>query len=71
MNTRDELKRNLAQVEETVEAACRRSGRSRGEITLIAVTKMHPAAAIAAAAELGITHIGENKVQEFDAKQPK
>jgi pyridoxal phosphate enzyme (YggS family) len=69
MNTRDELKRNLAQVEETVEAACGRSGRSRGEITLIAVTKMHPAAAIAAAAELGITHIGENKVQEFDAKQ--
>jgi pyridoxal phosphate enzyme (YggS family) len=71
MNTVDELKRNLAQVEETVEAACRRSGRSRGEITLIAVTKMHPAAAIAAAAELGITHIGENKVQEFDAKQPE
>jgi hypothetical protein len=71
MNTIDELKRNLAEVEETVAAACRRSGRSRDEITLIAVTKMHPAAAIAAAAELGITHIGENKVQEFDAKQPE
>ena len=71
MKSREELKRNLAQVEETVEAACRRSGRSRGEITLIAVTKMHPAAAIAAAAELGITHIGENKVQEFDGKQPE
>jgi hypothetical protein len=71
MNTCDELKRNLAQVEEIIDAACRRSGRSRGEITLIAVTKMHPAAAIAAAAELGITHIGENKVQEFDAKQPE
>ena len=69
MNTREELQRNLAQVEETVAAACRRSNRSRGEITLIAVTKMHPATAIAAAAELGITHIGENKVQEFDAKQ--
>ena len=69
MNTRDELKRNLAQVEEIIDAACGRSGRSRGEITLIAVTKMHPAAAIAAAAELGITHVGENKVQEFDAKQ--
>ena len=67
MNTREELKRNLAQVEETIDAACRRSGRSRSEITLIAVTKMHPAAAIAAAAELGITHIGENKVQEFDS----
>jgi PLP dependent protein len=71
MNTREELQRNLAQVEESIEAACRRSQRSRGEITLIAVTKMHPAAAIAAAAELGITHIGENKVQEFDNKQPE
>jgi PLP dependent protein len=71
MNTREELQRNLAQVEETIEGACRRSGRSRSEITLIAVTKMHPSAAIAAVAELGVTHIGENKVQEFEAKQPE
>jgi uncharacterized pyridoxal phosphate-containing UPF0001 family protein len=71
MNTREELQRNLTQVEETIESACRRVQRSRNEITLIAVTKMHPAEAIAAAAELGITHIGENKVQEFDSKQPE
>jgi pyridoxal phosphate enzyme (YggS family) len=71
MNTREELQRNLAQVEETIETACRRVQRSRSEITLIAVTKMHPAEAIAAAAELGVTHIGENKVQEFDSKQPE
>jgi hypothetical protein len=69
MNTREELERNLAQVEETVEAACRRAQRLRSEVTLIAVTKMHPAEAIAAIAELGVTHIGENKVQEFDSKQ--
>jgi hypothetical protein len=69
MNTREELERNLAQVEESIEAACRRAQRSRSEITLIAVTKMHPPAAIAAIAELGVTHIGENKVQEFDSKQ--
>jgi pyridoxal phosphate enzyme (YggS family) len=65
----NELKRNLEQVNTTIEAVCRRAQRSRSEITLIAVTKMHPAAAIAAAAEVGITHIGENKVQEFEAKQ--
>jgi pyridoxal phosphate enzyme (YggS family) len=69
MNTREELQRNLAQVEETIAAACQRAQRSRSEITLIAVTKMHPPAAIVAVAELGITHIGENKVQEFDSKQ--
>ncbi|HEY3988945.1 MAG TPA: YggS family pyridoxal phosphate-dependent enzyme [Acidobacteriaceae bacterium] len=71
MNTHEELQRNLAQVEEAIAAACRHAHRSPSEITLIAVTKMHPAAAIAAAAELGITHIGENKVQEFEAKQPE
>ena len=71
MNTHEELQRNLAKVEETIAAACHRSQRSRSEITLIAVTKMHPAAAIAAIAELGVTHIGENKVQEFETKQPE
>jgi hypothetical protein len=71
MNSHEELERNLAQVEATIESACRRAVRARSEITLIAVTKMHPAAAIAAVAELGIIHIGENKVQEFEAKQPE
>ena len=71
MNTTTDLARNLAEVEATIDAACRRSNRARGEITLIAVTKMHPAAALAAAAQQGMTHIGENKVQEFDAKQPE
>ena len=71
MNTHEELQRNLAQVEETIAAACHRSHRSRADVTLIAVTKMHPAAAIAAVAELGVTHVGENKVQEFETKQPE
>ena len=71
MNTRLEFAHNLAVVEEAIAAACRRAQRPRDEITLIAVTKMHPPEAIAAAAELGITHIGENKVQEFEAKQPQ
>jgi hypothetical protein len=71
MNTPEELARNLAIVDDTIAAACRRAQRSRSDITLIAVTKMHPPEAIAAVAELGVTHIGENKVQEFEAKQPQ
>lgn len=71
MNTAAELAANLAQVQDAIDAACRRIQRPRGEITLIAVTKMHPAAAIAEAAALGITDIGENKVQEFEEKQPE
>jgi pyridoxal phosphate enzyme (YggS family) len=69
MNTQTELAQNLGKVNDTIEAACRQAQRSREEITLIAVTKMHPAVAISAAAELGLRHIGENKVQEFDSKQ--
>ena len=69
MNTQTELAHNLAEVNAIIAAACARALRSRDEITLIAVTKMHPAVAISAAAELGILHIGENKVQEFDSKQ--
>ncbi len=71
MNTAAELAGNLAAVEGEIASACRRAGRARSEITLIAVTKMHPVAAIAEAVALGVTHIGENKVQEFDSKQPE
>jgi PLP dependent protein len=68
MNSAAELTANLTAVEEQIAAACRRTGRARKEVTLIAVTKMHPFAAIAEAVAGGITHIGENKVQEFDSK---
>lgn len=69
MISRAELERNLSTAEQQITAACTRAGRARSEITLIAVTKMHPVAAIAHAAALGIQHIGENKVQEFASKQ--
>ncbi len=71
MNTPAELRQNLAQVNDAIHAACRKAQRSRSEVTLIAVTKMHPVAAIQAAVQLGIAHIGENKVQEFESKQPE
>jgi PLP dependent protein len=50
--------------------ACARAGRSRSEITLIAVSKVFPAAAIAEAYDLGVRHFGENYVQEFLTKAP-
>lgn len=69
MNTPAEFAANLAEVREKIAAACKRASRQPEEITLIAVTKMHPPAAMAVAADAGITHIGENKVQEFESKQ--
>lgn len=68
MNTPQQLRDNLAYVEEQVTAACRRTGRQREEVRVMAVTKMHPVAAITEAAALGIALFGENKVQEYQAK---
>jgi pyridoxal phosphate enzyme (YggS family) len=62
------LKDHLDAVEERIEQACRRSGRSRSEITLVAVTKVFPAEVIREAYELGVRHFGENYVQEFAGK---
>ena len=59
---------NLERLEEAIEAACRRVGRGRGEVELMAVTKTFPAATVAEAASLGLTLFGENRVQEFAGK---
>ena len=62
------LAENLGRIEAQIAAACREAGRPRGEVALMAVSKMHPAAAIVAAEALGVRLFGENKVQEFQGK---
>jgi len=62
------LKKNLEQLEEAIDAACRAAGRARREVELMAVSKTFPAETIAEAARLGLTLFGENRVQEFNAK---
>ena len=63
------LAQNYAKVEESINRACRAAGRTREEITLIAVSKMHPAALVDEALSLGLVHLGENRVQEWQAKR--
>ena len=63
------LKENFDRIEAQIAAACREAGRPRGEVALMAVSKMHPASAIIAAEALGIRLFGENKVQEFQEKR--
>jgi len=53
-----------------IAAACQRAGRSPDEVTLVAISKGQPAAAIAEALAASIRHIGENRVQEAAAKRP-
>lgn len=63
------LQEKLDQVEARIQKAAARSGRRRSDITLVAVTKKFPAAAIQEAYRLGLRDFGENYVQEFDAKR--
>ncbi|MBK0419204.1 YggS family pyridoxal phosphate-dependent enzyme [Leucobacter sp. CSA1] len=48
--------------------ACRVAGRDPEDLTLIVVTKFHPASLVAALAELGVRDVGENRHQEAQAK---
>jgi len=60
----------LATVRHEVEDACRAAGRDPGAVTLVAISKTFPAAAIADVIAAGQTVFGENRVQEAKAKWP-
>lgn len=62
------IKENLKYVEERIQNACIRAGRSRNEVTLIAVSKTKPVSMIQEAMDEGIIEFGENKVQELVSK---
>ena len=64
----DELRLRLLGVWSRIEAAAKRSGRTRESIRLIAVSKTHPADVVRAAIEAGVTDLGENRVQEAEPK---
>jgi len=65
-----ELAGRLDDVRGRIERACSRSGRAAGPVRLIAVTKNHPAETVQALIDLGVRDIGENRVQEIEAKAP-
>jgi len=60
----------LRQVQDRIAAAASRAGRDPAAVTLVAVSKMHPVAAIEAALAAGQNRFGENRVQEASAKFP-
>jgi hypothetical protein len=62
------LAESLERLEDAIAGACRRVGRARGEVELMAVSKTYPATTITEAAGLGLRLFGENRVQEFAAK---
>ena len=62
------LAENLEKLEAAIADACRKAGRRREDVELMAVSKTYPAETIVEAASLGLTLFGENRVQEFAGK---
>src|SRR5689334_9086531 len=63
--SRERIADNLAAVEERLNAACRRAGRARSEVTLVAVTKTVAVEIAALLPELGVCDLGESRPQEL------
>ncbi len=62
------IRERLEGVQERIAAACRRAGRSSDEVTLIAVSKTFPLAAVRAGYAAGLRHFGENRARELRDK---
>lgn len=63
------LGQNLEEVRQRINEACQRSGRDPSSVTLVCVTKGISTETIQQALSLGVTELGENRVQEARAKQ--
>jgi PLP dependent protein len=63
-----DISANLSRVQQRLSDACARSGRETSSVTLITVSKGQPANVVCAAAQLGLSLFGENRVQEAKAK---
>ena len=59
------LKDNLVEVEKRILEACQKVGRSRDEVTLIAVSKTKPVEMLQEIYDANVRDFGENKVQEM------
>jgi pyridoxal phosphate enzyme (YggS family) len=64
---REAVQEAVTEVRSRIAAARARGGHGQ-EVTLIAVTKTHGADAVHAAWQAGVTDVGENRVQEAEAK---
>jgi pyridoxal phosphate enzyme (YggS family) len=61
---------NLERIKERIELAADRARRRAEDVTIVAVSKTFPFEAIRAAYDAGLRHFGENRVQEWESKQP-
>ncbi len=59
---------NLEDIRDRIARAAETAGREPQDVTLVAVTKTVPVERIRPAVEAGVTHLGENRVQEAELK---
>jgi pyridoxal phosphate enzyme (YggS family) len=59
---------NVARIQAQITQAAERSGRDAASVTLVAVCKTKPVEMIVEAAEAGVRHFGENRVEEANPK---
>lgn len=62
------LEEALPEVRERIRRSAEQSGRSAEDVRLVAVTKGHPFEAVEAALDAGLVDLGENRVDELEAK---
>src|SRR5260370_5961531 len=63
------VRENLLRIQERIVRAMMRAERRNERVTVIGVSKTHPASAIREAYEAGVRHFGENRVQEWEGKR--
>jgi len=66
--TEPQLGPRLAAIRARIKAAAVKCGRLPQDVTLVAISKTHPASLVKSAIELGATDLGENRVQEAEQK---
>ena len=65
---KDTIAANIMELRGRIATACDKYDRDTDDITVVAVTKRHPAVVVATAVASGIVEIGESRVQEAHAK---
>src|SRR3984957_12137837 len=64
------IRENILRIQDRIAKAQQKPPHS-AEVTLIAVSKTHPAESIREAYQAGLRHFGENRVQEWEGKRPQ
>ncbi len=70
MTQETDIRKNLLAIGARMAGAAEAAGRDSGKVTLVAISKAHPAAAAHQALAAGHRVFGENRVQEAEVKWP-